>query len=106
MPPDSVIAQQARVLGAETRTTPADAGMALVLDWDALIPTGYRVAHGMLLHLDTPVLRTTPAALTQIVLGGFGVLQADVDVLPEYRAGLERDFPERFPHWSLEPFWH
>lgn len=109
VPPDHPLAQRARELGARTEIAPASAGMGVILDWQPLLPSGYRVVSNVLMYLDRPVLRAPLARLTQLVLGSLDLstqpADSDIDLLQESKSQLVRDFPPLFPHWSLEPFW-
>ncbi len=105
-PPDLAVTRQARALGAETLVTPAGAGMAIVLDARALLPDGYRVDSTTVTYRDRPVLQAPRQVILQLLLGAADPGGPDITVAPEFREQVLRDFPERFPHWSLEPFWH
>jgi putative acetyltransferase len=109
VPPEHPLAQRARSLGARTEIAPPGPGMAMILDWQPLLPGGYRVAGNILMYLDRPVLRAPMPLLTQIVLGAIDLSSQwannTLEILPESLQQLLRDFPAQFPHWSLEPFW-
>jgi predicted N-acetyltransferase YhbS len=109
MPPNHPLAQRARDLGAYTEIALPGAGMAVILDWQALLPGGYRVARNVLMYLDRPVLRAPSPLLAKVVLGSIDLSSETfigaLEILPESKLQLTRDFPPQFPHWSLEPFW-
>lgn len=109
VPPEHPLAQRARNLGARTEITPPSAGMAVILNWQPLLPGGYRVAGNVMLYLDRPVLRAPTPLLAQIVFGSVELSthrdNGAIEILPESEEQLLRDFPMQFPHWSLEPFW-
>jgi hypothetical protein len=110
VPPNHPLAQRARNLGARTQIAPPGAGMAVILEWQALLPGGYRVAGNVLMYLDRPVLRAPSPLLAKVVLGSIDLSSersiGALEILPESKLQLIRDFPAQFPHWSLEPFWY
>ena len=109
LPPEHPLALRARALGADTEITPPSAGMAVVLDWHPLLPPGYRVENGALLYGERRVLNGTASLLTALALGSVDLAAdpeaADIHIAAGFRPKLLQDFPVRFPHWSLEPFW-
>jgi hypothetical protein len=109
MPPKHPLVHRALELGAHLDIKPAGPGMAVVLDWQPVLPGGYRLAGDVLMYLDRPVLRAPGPLFTHIVLGSVDLASLSADeapkILPEFKSQLRRDFPPQFPHWSLEPYW-
>lgn len=120
LPPDQPLIQAAVVLGAEQSYRPATSGMAAVVDWQAIMPSGFGVLPGDDPSGDTaivltagggPLLRARPELVAQLAIGyrGFG----DLELLPEVEVtGAPGDlarargaFPRLYPRWTLAPYW-
>lgn len=83
LPPDHLLSRLALLHKAEYRYVTAAAGMAVVLDWEPLLPPGY----------DQQIAQPL---LTQLVFG----YRSAADV------GQAEAFPPVNPKWSLEPLWY
>jgi predicted N-acetyltransferase YhbS len=109
MPPNHPLVQRAVALGARLEIMPPGPGMAVVLNWQPLLPGGYRLVGDVLMYLDRPVLRASVPLLVQLMLGSVDLESLSDDevpkVLPEFETQLRHDFLPQFPHWSLEPYW-
>lgn len=111
VPPGNPLARLALLHGASQSFRPAGPGMAAITRWEPLLPPGYRVAGQGLAHGDRVLLPASRRALTELVVGYRGI--DDLVLAPDCTvpggdadlAMLRRDFPARFPRWSLEPFW-
>lgn len=111
LPPEHLLCRLAALRGASMLQVPASPGMAAITDWEAVLPSGYTVSNGTLLHDASPVLKATTHSLTQLALGYRSIhdllLSPDTTLAdPGALLSLEQDFPTRTPHWSLEVFWH
>lgn len=111
MPPRHPLVALAVERGAAQRISPPSAGMAAIVDPDALLPPGYWLDDDDLLHGVRRIGRIDRQSLAPYILGARGLdenpsawpiddLSAEVD-----RDRLAADWPASFPHWSLEPFW-
>ncbi len=116
-PPDEPLVKEAVRQGAACEVLPPRSGMAIILNWTAVLPSGYRVAGSGLARGDTIVLEADRGALTRLVLGtqtaselvassqarfpirGPGARSDDADA-------LALDFPRGFPRWFIAPFWY
>lgn len=112
MPPDHPVVRIAVVgAGAEQTLQAAAAGMVAVTRWEPLLPPGYAVDERGLWHQGRLVLACGRPALAQMVMGYRTV--DDLLLLPDVTLPggdrdlqlLRRDFPARFPMWSVEPYW-
>lgn len=110
MPPDHALVRAALAHGATQSAQPPAAGMAAVTQWAPLLPPAYRVDGAGLAYEDRQVLHAGQWSLTELVLGARGI--DDLLLTPECHlageadlAQLRRDFPPRYPRWSLAPFW-
>lgn len=109
--PDQLLARLALSVGAEQAYRPAGPGMAVVTNWEELLPAGYRVTGQGLAYEGRLLLEGDRTALTRLALGyrsvddlllGPGCRAAEGQAVPM----LRRDFPATFPTWFLAPFWH
>jgi hypothetical protein len=120
LPPDQPVVQAAVVLGAEQVYRPATSGMAAVVDWQAVLPSGFGVvatddlagSTSVVLTIDgRPLLRARAELVAQLAIGyrGFG----DLELLPEVEvSGTAADstrarpaFARLYPRWTLAPYW-
>jgi len=116
-PPGEPLVKEAIRQGASCEVLPPGGGMAVILDWEAVLPPGYRVAESGLARGDTIVLEADRGALTGLVLGtqtASELVASSQARFPDQRPGaghveaemLARDFPRDFPKWFTAPFWY
>ncbi|GAC1509875.1 MAG: hypothetical protein NVS2B16_09150 [Chloroflexota bacterium] len=111
MPPDHPLVQAAVSQGATQHIHAPSAGMAAVVDPAPLLPPGYWLDDGELLHGVRRIGRMDVAHLVPYMLGVAG-LDSDPGIWPIHdlsldidRDRLAHDWPRLLPHWSLDPFW-